>query len=97
MDKVMYYIVEAGGKQYMANKGKILFLPKIDAQVDSIIDLKVITTITENGSSFSESTIKAQVKEHKKDKKVITFKKIRRHGYERTKGHRTELTVVSIL
>ncbi|WP_342262180.1 50S ribosomal protein L21 [Alphaproteobacteria bacterium endosymbiont of Tiliacea citrago] len=93
----MKYIIESGGKQYLATKGKTLALPKIDAEVDSVIDLKVLSTVADEALDFSVTSVKAKIKEHKKDKKVIAFKKIRRHGYERKKGHRTHLTLVSVL
>lgn len=92
----MNYVIESGGKQYLTSQGKILVLPRIKAEIGDIIDLKVVSSVA-NVVSLDPMDLKAEVKEHKRGKKVITFKKIRRHGYEKKKGHRTDLTVVRVL
>lgn len=92
----MYYVIEFGGKQYLANKGKILSLPKINSKVGDEIELNVLSSLGES-ADFSPSTIKARIEEHKKDRKIIVLKKIRRHRHEKKIGHRTCLTLVSVL
>lgn len=92
----MKYIVESGGKQYLAAKGQTLVLSRIKAEIDSVVDLKVLSVVGDE-LDFSVPTVQAKVLEHKKDKKVVVFKKIRRHGYERKKGSRAHLTLVSII
>lgn len=94
----MKYVVESGGKQYLATVGSILVLPKINVEVDSIVQLKVLSTLGgKEEANFSIKSVDVKIKAHKKGKKVIAFKKKRRHGYERKKGHRSDLTVVSVL
>ena len=45
---------------------------------------------------FEGATVKAKILENKKDKKIIIFKKKRRQGYKRRKGHRQHISVVQI-
>jgi len=40
--------------------------------------------------------VTAKILENKKDKKIIVFKKKRRQGYKRRRGHRQHLSVVEI-
>jgi large subunit ribosomal protein L21 len=42
------------------------------------------------------ASVKAKILENKKDKKVIVFKKKRRQGYKRRKGHRQQISVIEI-
>ena len=57
---------------------------------------------TENGNTIIGSPtikdvkIKAKVIDQIRDKKIIVFKKKRRHNYRRKIGHRQDLTLVKI-
>ena len=42
------------------------------------------------------ASVKATVLENKKDKKIVVFKKKRRQGYKRRRGHRQHLSVIKI-
>ena len=42
------------------------------------------------------ASVTAKILENKKDKKIIVFKKKRRQGYKRRKGHRQLLSVIEI-
>ena len=43
------------------------------------------------------AVIEAQVIAQMRDRKILVFKKKRRHNYRRTKGHRQHLTVLKIM
>ena len=93
----MFIIVKHGGKQYWAQKGTLLSLDKIEAEVGSKIELE---TIAEGASAKVEtknSKVQAEIIEHFRDKKLIVFKKNRRHHYSRKKGHKQHLTKVRII
>lgn len=91
----MSYIIETSGKQYKADCGQKIILNNVNAEIGELIDLKVIANLKSN--DFKEFYIKGKVEAHIKGKKVIIFKKKRRHGYERKRGYRSLLTVVSIV
>lgn len=93
----MKYVIESGGKQYIAKQGQVLPLAKIEAEVDSVVELKVLSAINEDNIDFSITSVTAKVEEQKKDKKIVAFKKIRRHRYEKKKGYRSCITLVRVL
>lgn len=45
----MYAIIENGNKQYKVSEGEIVKLEKLDAEVDSTVELNVIMISDENG------------------------------------------------
>ena len=100
----MYAIFNHKGKQYKASKNDFLKLPKsCDLKKNDTLTLEDITLLkTENGDTIIGSPtikgvkIKAKVIEQIRDKKIIVFKKKRRHNYRRKIGHRQDLTLVKI-
>ena len=53
-------------------------------------------TLTVGTPTVKGAKVKSTVVEHIRGEKVISFKKKRRKGYARTKGHRQELTVLKV-
>ena len=100
----MYAIFNHKGKQYKASKNDFLKLPKsCDLKKNDTLTLEDITLLkTENGDTIIGSPtikgvkIKAKVIDQIRDKKIIVFKKKRRHNYRRKIGHRQDLTLVKI-
>ena len=100
----MIAIFENRGKQYKAKIGDFLKLPKISElkKNDPITFDKVIFMKDDKGQTIIGSPlingiqIICQVIEQIKDKKIIVFKKKRRHNYRRKIGHRQDLTLIKI-
>ena len=100
----MIVIFENRGKQYKAKIGDFLKLPKISElkKNDSITFDKVIFMKDDKGQTIIGSPlingiqIICQVIDQIKDKKIIVFKKKRRHNYRRKIGHRQDLTLIKI-
>ena len=100
----MIAIFENRGKQYKVKIGEFLKLPKISQlkKNDSVTFDKVIFMKDNNGQTvigsplISGSQIICQVIEQIRDKKIIVFKKKRRHNYRRKIGHRQDLTLLKI-
>jgi large subunit ribosomal protein L21 len=100
----MFAIIKTGGKQYKIKENDIIFVEKIKNNKGDKIDIKDVLLLSNDktnikvGTPFLKGiTIKAEVLEQKKDKKVIVFKKKRRKNYRRKNGHRQEITVLKIL
>ena len=95
----MYAVVRIGSHQYIAKPGEKIKVQKIEAPVGSEIDLSEVLMIS-TGDKVQLKNIKAVVKavvlEQDRDKKIEVYKKIRRHGYEKTIGHRQPFTVLAI-
>ena len=100
----MYAIFNHKGKQYKVSKDDVLKLPKSsDLKKNDTLTLEDITLLkTENGDTIigtptvKNVKIKAKVIDQIRDKKIIVFKKKRRHNYRRKIGHRQDLTLVKI-
>lgn len=100
----MYAIVEAGGKQHKVEVGKRLLVERIwpNAQPGSqVVFDRVLMIRSEHavrvGAPFlAEATVRATLLRPLRGEKVIVFKKKRRKGYRRTKGHRQDLYEVRI-
>ena len=100
----MFAIFEYKDKQYKASEGDILKLPRDSSlkKNDKITFEKVIfaknndNQITIGSPIIKGATVVANVLEQIRDKKIIVFKKKRRHNYRRKIGHRQDLTLFKI-
>ena len=100
----MIAIFENRGKQYKVKIGDFLKLPRLSElkKNDSVTFDKVIFMKDDNGQTvigsplINGSQIICQVIEQIRDKKIIVFKKKRRHNYRRKIGHRQDLTLLKI-
>ncbi len=95
--------IKTQGQQFSVSEGDILIVnryPKTEA--GATVEIKDVLTAGE-GESFRVgapvlpgAVVTAKVLENKRGKKVIVFKKKKRKGYERKRGHRQELSVIKI-
>ena len=100
----MIAIFENRGKQYKIKIGDFLKLPRLSElkKNDSVTFDKVIFMKDDKGQTVIGSPIISgvqiicQVIEQIRDKKIIVFKKKRRHNYRRKIGHRQDLTLLKI-
>jgi len=95
-------LVHIQGKQHVVSVGLRIECDKLDQEIGSELSFdKVLCLIkggkTEFGKPYLKNTVKAKVIDQYRDKKVIIFKKLRRHGYQRKKGHRQHVTVLEIM
>lgn len=95
--------IQTQGRQVTVQEGDILFLNRYPgSETGSTIALNEVLALIDGdqvkfGTPFlAGAKVEAEVLENKKDKKVIVFKKVRRHGWKRRKGHRQLLSVVRI-
>ena len=99
----MFAIFEFGGKQYKATKGATLKLEKIQEKNKETFFDKVLLVSDENNETIVGSpyvkdyAVHAKIIDTVKDKKVLIFKKKRRHNYRRKIGHRQTVTFVKII
>lgn len=96
----MYAIIETGGKQYWVKPGQDLQVEKLEAQAGDTVELKVLWAADEEGTSAdtkaNTAKVTAQVVKHLRGPKIRVFKKRPKKGYERTIGHRQDLTHIKI-
>ena len=100
----MTIIFQDRGKQYKVKVGDFVNLPNMSSvkKNDLVLLNEIIFYKNDKGESLIGSptveniVIKAKVVEQIRDKKIIVFKKKRRHNYRRKIGHRQDLTLIKI-
>jgi large subunit ribosomal protein L21 len=99
----MYAVLVTGGKQYRVQEGDVLFVEKLDAEVEANVEFNEILAVSkENGELVvgkpvvEGAKVVAKVLEQGKAKKVIVFKYKRKKDYRRKQGHRQPFTKVVI-
>lgn len=99
----MYAVIRTGGKQYRVAQGDIVKVEKLEGQIGDKVDLSEILFIGGNGEAkigtptVAQAKVTAEIVDQSKAKKVIVFKKKRRKGYSRKRGHRQHLTTLKIV
>ena len=94
--------VEIAGQQFKAEKGRKLYVHRLQGEENSSISFdKVLLTDNDGqvkvGAPVVEgASVKCKILRHLKDDKVIVFKKKRRTGYQKQNGHRQCLTQILI-
>ncbi|MDV3428170.1 MAG: 50S ribosomal protein L21 [Bacillota bacterium] len=99
----MYAVLQTGGKQYKVSEGDIIFVEKLDAEVDSVLELNSLLAVSKEdgtllvGSPVVEgASLSAKVLAQGKAKKVIVFKYKSKKDYRRKQGHRQPYTKLQI-
>jgi large subunit ribosomal protein L21 len=99
----MYAVVVTGGKQFKVSEGDEIYVEKLNAEVDSTVDLdKVLLLSKEDGELvvgkpvIDGVSVSAKVLRQGKDKKIIVFKYKRKIDYRKKQGHRQPYTKLLI-
>tara|TARA_B100000902_G_scaffold360948_1_gene378044 strand:+ start:216 stop:584 length:369 start_codon:yes stop_codon:yes gene_type:complete len=100
---IMKATIQTQGSQFTVQKGDKLFVNRYPDtnEGDQVSIDQVLMLVDEGKATFGTptvegATVKAKILENKKDKKIIIFKKKRRQGYKRRKGHRQHISVIEI-
>ena len=101
--KIMKATIRTQGSQFVVQKGDKLFVNRYpETKQGDQVKIEDVLLVVDNGkSTFGVPTIEgasvtAKILENKRDKKVVVFKKKRRQGYKRRRGHRQLLSVIEI-
>jgi large subunit ribosomal protein L21 len=98
----MYAVLVTGGKQYRVQEGDVLFVEKLDAEVDTTVELdQVLAVGKEEGLVVGKPVVEgakvvAKVLAQGKAKKIIVFKFKRKLDYRKKQGHRQSYTKIQI-
>jgi len=98
----MYAIVEIAGQQFKVSRGTKVYVNRLDASEGSNVEFGNVLLIDNDGKieigtpSVDGAKVAATVLSHLQGDKVIVFKKKRRKGYQKSNGHRQQLSQILI-
>lgn len=94
----MYAVIKTGGKQYRVAAGDLLKVEKLAGEPGAAVKFNEVLMIGDTvGAPLVEgAVVEATLIETRKDDKVRIFKKTRRQGYRRTRGHRQQISVLRV-
>ena len=95
--------IQTQGAQFTVQEGDILTVDQYPGvEAGSTVDIDDVLMIQDGDDAkfgtpkVEGAKVTAKILESKKDKKIIVFKKKRRKGYTRRKGHRQHVSVIKI-
>ena len=97
-----YAVIETGGKQYRVRPNETLRVEHLDVEAGEQSTFPRVLAVSDGKElrvgtpEIPGAAVAFTVLEHVRGDKVISFKKKRRKGSSRKKGHRQELTVVRV-
>ncbi len=98
----MYAVIKTGGKQYRVSAGDLLVVEKLEGEAGAAVKFAEVLMIGDEagavvGAPLVEGgVVEATLIETRKGDKVRIFKKTRRQGYRRTRGHRQVQSVLRV-
>ena len=97
----MYAIIATGGKQYRVSEGDVIYIEKIDAQVDSTVSFDVLLMGNDGDVKIGTPVVEGVKIEGKvvgqiRGEKIVVYKYKSKKNYRRKQGHRQPYTKVEI-
>lgn len=97
-----YAVILVGNKQHTVTVGSKISCEKLDADVEKDVTADVLFWKKDGQVVVGKPTLESvsvtlKVVSHNRDKKVITFKKQRRHVYQKRMGHKQHFTVLQVV
>ena len=98
----MYAVIKTGGKQYRVQPGDVLVVEKLAGEpgqkvaFDQVLMVGEGEAVTVGAPLVADAEVTATFIETRKGEKIKIFKKIRRQGYRRTRGHRQHESVLQV-
>ena len=98
----MFAVMKTGGKQYKVQAGDVLRVEKLAAAAGEKVQFNEILMLggdklTVGAPLVADAGVQAEIIDNIKGDKVIHYvKRRRKHGSQRTKGHRQQLTLLRV-
>ncbi len=100
--EILYAVLETGSKQYRVAAGDTLEIERLTVDAGQPVTFDRVLFVSNDGKlsigspMVANASVVADVVEHIRGEKKLTFKMKRRKGYHKSIGHRQELTVIRI-
>lgn len=98
----MYAIVSIAGQQFKVEKGKKVFVHRLQGEIGDEVSFEEVMLISNDdkvnvGAPYiTDAVVLAQIVSHLRGDKVLVFKKKRRKTYQKLSGHRQDFTEIMI-
>lgn len=98
----MYAIVSIAGQQFKVEKGKKVFVHRLQGAVGDAVAFDQVLLLSKDekvlvGAPYvQDAVVLAQIVSHDRGDKVLVFKKKRRKTYQKLNGHRQDFTQILI-
>ena len=98
----MFAIIQAGGRQVKVIPGSVLTVDRLEAEVGKEITYPVLFLEKDGGEMLAGAPFVANAKVvgivdgESRGPKIRVFKKKRRKGFRKTRGHRSTYTLVRV-
>ena len=98
----MKAVIVTGGKQYTVAEGDVLYIEKLNAEVDATVNFDQVLAVLDGESSkigtpvVAGAKVEAKVVKNGKGKKIDVFKYKPKKGQKKHIGHRQPYTKVEI-
>jgi large subunit ribosomal protein L21 len=99
----MFAVLKTGGKQYKVAKGDTISVEKLPGEVGDQVELANVLMVVDDDDVrvgqpvLSGATVKAEIVDQGRHRKIIVFKMKRRKNYRRKAGHRQPFTALKIV
>ncbi|HBC97041.1 MAG TPA: 50S ribosomal protein L21 [Clostridium sp.] len=99
----MYAVVETGGKQYKVSEGDVIYVEKLNGEVDSTVELDKVLMVNKDDTGVvvgkpvvEGAKVNAKILAQGKSKKILVFKYKAKKDYRKRQGHRQPYTKLQI-
>ena len=99
----MFAIIQSGGRQVKVSKGSVVNVDRFDAEPGQEVSIDQVLVIEKDGGEVlagapfvADVRVLGVVDGEARGPKIRVFKKKRRKGFRKTRGHRSTYTVVRI-
>ena len=99
----MFAVIQTGGRQVRVNPGSVVTVDRMEAEVGKEITFDQVLFLEKEGGELlagapfvANARVVGIVDGESRGPKLRVFKKRRRKGYRKTRGHRTTFTVIRV-
>jgi large subunit ribosomal protein L21 len=102
LEATVYAIIQTGGKQYRVAPGDVLRVERLPGERGDEVVLDQVLLVTDGDNVqvgqplVPNATVRTQILQQGKGKKILVYKKKRRKNYRRKQGHRQMFTALQI-
>jgi len=101
-EQQVFAVVKSGGKQYRVEPGQLLKVDHVSGNVNDEVRLEDVLMFSDDSGvtigtpNVAGHVVRATIVEQTKGEKIVVFKFKSKKRYRKTRGHRSQLTVLKV-